>query len=95
MSKISKTVNKRLFWGKQGIPLPTLSLLEVQKESYDSFLLENISRHLEEISPIEDFTGKNWSLSFLKHQFGKSQTTPLQAVYKGITYDTTLRFITK
>ena len=95
MFKISKTVNKRLFWGKQGIPLPILNLLEVQKESYDSFLLENISRHLEEISPIEDFTGKNWSLSFLKHQFGKSQTTPLQATRKGITYDAPLMVLTK
>lgn len=82
---------KRLYWGKQDLPLPELSLTEVQLESYQQFLEEGISKYLREVSPIEDFTGKTWELSFLSHYFEEPKLTPQQALVKGLTYDQPLR----
>src|SRR4030042_4376326 len=96
MAKINQSINQeRVFWGKKYLPLPGLDLLAIQKESYDSFLNGEIARHLIEISPIEDFTGKNWSLSFLKHRFDPASISPLEAVRKGITYDAPLKVLTR
>jgi DNA-directed RNA polymerase subunit beta len=85
------TSNQRIYLGKQNLPLPELNLIELQKTSYDEFLNSGIAERLQEISPIDDFTGKNWSLSFGKHAIGKPRLTPQQARDKGLTYDTPLR----
>ena len=42
---------------------------------------------LSEITPIDDFTGKNFTLTLGKHSFGKPKHTPEEAVEKGLTYD--------
>lgn len=86
----SKT-NQRLFLGKSYKQLPNLDLLKVQKESYQQFLTQGISDNLKKISPIDDFTGKTWSLSFSKHFIGKPKFTPSQAKEKGVTYEAPLR----
>ena len=67
---------KRQYWGKQGINLPSLDLTFVQQESYDRFLKHDIAKYLREISPILDFTGKTWELSFLSHYFEEPKLTP-------------------
>lgn len=82
---------KRQYWGDKNIPLPELDLVEVQKESYKKFLTDGIVKYLREISPIEDFTKKNWELSFGKHYFEEPKITPTEALDKGLTYDTPLR----
>lgn len=71
--------------------LPQLDLTLIQRESYQWFLKDGISESLQEISPIEDFTGKNWILEFGKHTIGKPKYTPSQALEKGLTYDFPLR----
>ena len=83
--------NQRLYLGKKNLPLPELNLVELQKSSYDEFLDKGIAEQLKEISPINDFTGKNWSLSFGKHYIGKPKLSPQQAKDKGLTYDAPLR----
>ena len=82
---------QRLYWGKQGLPIPELNLISVQQDSYADFLKNGIKKYLKEISPIEDFTGKTWELSFGEHYFEESKITPLQALNKGLTYDQPLR----
>ncbi len=82
---------KRLYWGKQNLPLPKLDLIKVQQESYQEFLENGIKKYLAEISPIEDFTGKTWELSFLDHYFEDAKLTPDEAVTKGLSYDQPLR----
>ncbi len=77
-------------WGKQYTSLPELDLLAVQKASYKSFLDKAIGEILEEVSPIDDFTGKNWSLSFKDYRLGEATNTPAIALHKGITYDAPL-----
>ena len=39
-----------------------------------------------EITPIEDFTAKSWSLEFFDHFIEKPTLTPLQAARKGLTF---------
>ncbi|MCX8008726.1 MAG: DNA-directed RNA polymerase subunit beta, partial [Patescibacteria group bacterium] len=85
--------NQREFWGKEYKDLPKLDLTLVQRESYQWFLEYGIRELLEEISPVEDFTGKNWELSFGDYYFGKPRFTPQIALEKGLTYDMPLKVI--
>ncbi len=81
----------RQYWGQHINNLPRLDLTDVQRESYKWFLEHGIKELLAEISPIDDFTGKNWSLSFGDYSFGKSRYTPIVALEKGVTYDMPLK----
>lgn len=77
-------------WGKSYSVLPPLDLLAVQKASYAWFQEHAISEILKEISPVDDFTGKNWSLSFGDYRIGKITNEPDVALSKGLTYDAPL-----
>src|SRR3989338_2922981 len=85
------TINGRLYWGEKYSLPQTLDLLQIQKESYEWFIREGISESLKEISPVTDFTGKNWKLEFKEHSFGSPRFTPAQCVIKGISFDAPLR----
>src|SRR5438309_697693 len=85
-----KTDNIRQNWGKKYSALPTLDLLAIQKQSYQWFLDHAIGDILREISPIDDFTEKSWSLSLNEYRIGKPSNTPDIAITKGITYDAPL-----
>jgi len=84
-------MTNRLYWGKKYKNLPQLDLLAVQRESYQWFLSEGIAEAIREISPIDDFTGKNWELSFGQHSFGQAKYTPQEAIQKGVTFERPLR----
>lgn len=81
----------RHYWGKNFARLPILDLTAVQKESYKLFLEEGITQLLAEISPVEDFTGKNWNLAFGKHFFEKPRYQPQECLEKGLTFDAPLK----
>ncbi|PIR99044.1 DNA-directed RNA polymerase subunit beta [Candidatus Collierbacteria bacterium CG10_big_fil_rev_8_21_14_0_10_44_9] len=85
------TKKKRLYWGNENLNLPPLDLTFVQRESYEKFLNSDLQKYLKEISPISDFTGKTWELSFGAHYFEEPKLTPDEAVKKGLTYDIPLR----
>ncbi|MBI5449175.1 DNA-directed RNA polymerase subunit beta [Candidatus Gottesmanbacteria bacterium] len=90
MAKITSHQN-RLYWGKEYTQLPPLDLTLVQRESYQWFLETGIKDLLAEVSPIADFTGKNWELSFGDYYFGRPRLTPAIALEKGLTYDMPLK----
>nr|MBI5455423.1 DNA-directed RNA polymerase subunit beta [Candidatus Levybacteria bacterium] len=93
MAKKSANDNKdgiRINWGKDFSLLPQLDLLKVQKESYQWFLHKGIKEVLDEISPIEDFTEKNWTLELKDYRLGKNANTPEIALSKGVTFDAPL-----
>lgn len=87
----SDTFSKRVYWGKKDTILPPLDLTAVQLESYRWFLEKGIAELLDEVSPIEDFTGKNWILSFNKHYFGQPRYPAADCLSKGLTYDVPLK----
>jgi len=91
MTKLDKKTNTvRQNWGKEYSFLPRLDLLDVQKSSYKWFLEVGIGQIIKEISPIDDFTEKNWRLEFKKYRIGKSSNTPEIALSKGLMYDAPL-----
>ncbi len=81
----------RTYWGAVSSLKPELNLIQLQKDSYAWFLAEGIKEVLEEIFPVEDFTGKNWILELGEITFGKPKYSPDKAKEKGVTYDGPLR----
>ena len=71
VSNIKNNPQARVSLSKNRYKLPPLDLLEVQKESYNEFKEKDITNLLAEISPIEDYSGKNWNLAFTDHNFDK------------------------
>lgn len=78
-------------FGKEEKNLPKINLSEVQKESWQWFLEEGIKEELITVSPIDDFTGKNWQLFLGDHSLGLPSTSPRLAQKKGITYSSPLK----
>lgn len=77
-------------WGKTYKNLPKLDLLAIQKASYKLFQEKGIGETLQVISPVDDFTGKNWTLTFHEHKIGKPGIDPETALVKGLTYNAPL-----
>lgn len=94
MRKLTRTTDNqktvRHNWGRAYATLPQLDLLAVQKDSYVRFLDTMIGEILQEISPIDDFTGKNWSLTLQEYRIGKPTIDPSMALIKGLTFDAPL-----
>lgn len=86
-----KSKAQRIYRGKAYKNLPPLDLLAVQRDSYQWFLTKGIAQALGEISPIVDFTGKNWELYLGSHTFGKEKITIAEGLRKGLTYDRPLK----
>lgn len=84
-------INQRQYWGNDFPNIPPLDLTLVQRESYQWFLEKDVKELLTEVSPISDFTGKNWELSFGDYYFGKPRLTPAIAREKGLTFDMPLK----
>src|SRR3970040_503585 len=85
------TKSKRKYWSEIPAIVPELNLIKIQLDSYDWFLKTGIKEVLEEISPVEDFTGKNGTLELGSFYFGKSKYTADQAKEKGVTFDAPLK----
>lgn len=78
-------------FGKEQKNLPKINLSEVQRESWQWFLTEGIKEELVTVSPIDDFTGKNWQLFLGDHSLGLPNVSPRLAQKKGITYASPLK----
>lgn len=92
MPKNTTDTNKiiRHNWGQEFSALPELDLLAVQKASYQRFLDTLIGDILQEVSPVDDFTGKNWSLAFKDYRIAENKNTPELALNKGLTFEAPL-----
>jgi DNA-directed RNA polymerase subunit beta len=87
---MSTAVQRRVI-GKESFTYPLPNLIEVQTKSYEWFLTEGIRELLDEISPIEDFTGKNLVLEFKEFTFEAPKLTADEAMDKNMTYRAQLR----
>ncbi len=77
---------KRTNWGKNYSNLPTVDLLEVQKESWAEFLKKDLIQTIRSVSPISDYTSNNWLLELGEVTFDEIPTTPQIAKLKGLNY---------
>src|SRR4030042_6490138 len=82
--------NRKVF-GTAGSSFPLTNLIEPQTASYEWLLKEGIRDLLVEISPVEDFTGKNFSLHLLDYSLGESKNLPKLALEKGGTFSAPLK----
>jgi len=76
----------RVWLGKTAEVLPLSDLSAVQKESFERLLSEGVTEVLEEINPIQDYTGRGWELAFSKPRYGKPRISKEEAMKKGVTY---------
>lgn len=67
------------------------SLIEIQLNSYDWFLKEGIRELLDEISPIQDFSGKKLELKFLDHSTAEPKYNAETAKNKNLTFESALK----
>src|SRR5438105_14037339 len=76
-------------------PMP--GLIQIQLDSFEWFKKEGLRELFEEISPIEDFTGKNLSLEFIvtPDPFGKPKYSEDECRDRGATYVALLRGIAR
>lgn len=86
---------QRTNFGKEEKNLPKLDLSLVQRESWDWFTSYGINEEIAGISPIEDFTGKNWLLELGEHSLGAPTITSRRAQEKGLTFSSPLKIQAK
>ncbi|HLD22010.1 MAG TPA: DNA-directed RNA polymerase subunit beta, partial [Patescibacteria group bacterium] len=71
------------------------NLIEVEKTSYDWFLQEGLKELFDEISPIEDFTGRDLELHFTDYYLDEPRFDEVTAKDKNLTFEAALRVQTK
>jgi DNA-directed RNA polymerase subunit beta len=81
---------------KHVLELP--NLIDIQKASFDWFLEEGLRETIDDISPIEDYTG-SLAVDFGDYKFGEPQFTIQECREKDLTYQAplsmTVRFVNK
>src|ERR671938_626415 len=81
---------------KHVLDLP--NLIDIQRESFDWFLSEGLRETIDDISPIEDYTG-SLAVEFGDYRFGEPQFSIKECREKDLTYQAplsmTVRFVNK
>jgi len=79
---------ERVSFGRIPDLRPMPGLIQIQLDSFEWFKKEGLRELFEEISPIEDFTGKNLSLEFIvppepfgKPKYGEDECRDRDATY--------------
>ena len=79
-------------FAKSTISYPLPSLIFMQQESWRQFWEEELKDLLTEVSPIRDYTGKEFELDFLNYELGKpNYPTGFAARENNDSYEATLR----
>ncbi len=77
----------------EAIELP--DLIKVQQTSYNWFLEEGLNELFEEVTPIEDFSGRDLELHFTKYYLDEPRFDEVVAKDKNLTYEAAIRVSTK
>ena len=74
------------------------NLIDIQKSSFDWFLSEGLRETIDDISPIEDYTG-TLAVEFADYNFAEPQFSIKECREKDLTYQAalsiTVRFVNK
>jgi DNA-directed RNA polymerase subunit beta len=87
---VAVNTNSRLDLSKAKLRFPLPNLIQAQLESYQKFLEKDLIQYFSLINPIEDNTGKLWSLEFLKPDLKRPERSELECIKKGVTYEAPL-----
>jgi DNA-directed RNA polymerase subunit beta len=93
--KPTKVVNGRYFFSESADTAYLPNLIEVQLKSYEDFLQNGIKEMLNEVSPIQDFSGKKVEIHFLKHSLEDAKYTPEFAKKNNLSYEANLKVSVK
>ncbi len=69
LDRVSSTVRVRRDFASLPEVLPLPDLIQTQLDSFKWFCDEGLTELFREISPIQDFTGKNLDLKFISSEF--------------------------
>src|SRR5438874_4380360 len=99
MAVSSQTVthSQRLSFARMPDIMPMPGLLQIQLDSFEWFKREGLREVFEEISPIEDFTGKNLSFEFIvpPEPFGKPKYSEEECRDREVTYAAPLHVLAR
>ena len=84
-------LSPRIHFPESQISTPLSNLIEVQKKSYDWFLTEGLKDLFEEVSPIRDFTGRDFELYFEKYYLDEPKFDEVTSKQKNLTFEAPLR----
>ncbi len=90
MSKTNKTQTNQkesMFLGKKDDLLEEINLIDVQKQSWKNFLEKDLKEIIQEFFPIDDYTGKKFTLFFEDIYFGEPRYSLELCLKKKLTYD--------
>ena len=93
MTKSTKQVpglTERKFFVKRGTTLDIPDLINHQKESWNHFVEQGLTEVLDEINPIDDYTGKKLSLTIKDAHFGEPKKPESEARDRMLTYEAPL-----
>jgi len=79
---------RHLHLGKEDQKLAEINLIEVQKKSWQYFLETSLKETLSEFFPIDDYTGKKFTLYFDEIYFGDPRYPLELCLKKKLTFDT-------
>src|SRR5665213_1958515 len=82
--------NQRVFFTDQTDSLALPPLVDHQNKSFQWFIDEGLRELLDEISPIDDYTGTKLSLSFKDYHFEDAKITESEARENNVSYDAPL-----
>ena len=88
---MAKSASARIYLNSQTTPLKLPDLIKIQLDSYNWFFEEGLKELFEEISPIEDFTGKKYELNFKSYKFDQAKVTEELAKEKNLSYEASLK----
>tara|TARA_Y100000590_G_scaffold342055_1_gene390458 strand:+ start:3497 stop:7336 length:3840 start_codon:yes stop_codon:yes gene_type:complete len=71
------------------------NLIQLQMESFEWFVGDCLTSLFQEISPIQDFTGGRFELSFLDHEFQTPKYTEQECRIREITFEAPLYITTR
>ncbi len=91
MAKVQSSHPKRVYLSGNANPAPLPNLIELQTHSYDWLFSEGIQELLDEINPIDDFTGSSLSLTFSNPFLDKSRMNEDVARARNLTFKAPLR----
>lgn len=89
--KIMANLKTKVFSSNNQYAIEQPKLDEIQKNSYDWFLKKGLKELFTEISPVSDYTGKEFDLFFEDYYFDEPKYSESEARYRDATYEAALR----
>ncbi len=87
----NKQLPKKLFGHSRESLIEIPDLVREQKDSYKLLIEQGVREVFNEFSPIDDYTGKKFSLDISKYSFGKPEFDEHYAKFKRLTYSIPLK----